>query len=771
MDSQSQIKRRLSEPEGLAAIRALRAQGEVTRRTDLARRLCERFDFFDSRGRAQTAGCLKALGELSRAGHFALPAPRSRPSCSTPRRLAAAVPPPQGVPEKAGSIRDLALVVVDSDERMRIWNELMLREHPCGAGPLVGPQVRYLIGSAHGWLGGFAFSAAAIRLRDRDAWLGWDEATRRAQLHRVVSMSRFLLRPRGCQNLASKVLGWVLRHLPADFETAYGYRPYLVESFVDTAVFDGGCYRAANWLRVGETQGRGRQDRGHEYETGIKAIVVVPLVADFRARLGVEAPARWVPLAAGEGLDGPGWAAQEFGDAPLGDARLSQRLVASVARLSEQPGREFSAVAQGDTAAIKGYYRLIDRPEHSAVTMAAILAPHQARTRQRIAHERHVLCVADGTTLDYNGLAACEGLGTTGSNQTGAESRGIKLHSTLALNDQGIPLGIVDVRCRMPDPEAEKTAPQTPIEEKKSFDWVQGLGRCMGLAEQLPDTRITCVMDREADFFELFDCHRQNPSVDLLIRAQYNRQTGTKDKLFDRLRASRVRSTLELPVKRQSARPKRSKQQARPGRAARTATLELHAERIEFLPPSHLKDKAPLHLWVVLAREKNPPADAKRLEWCVLTSREITEPADAERCLADYALRWRIEDWHRVLKTGCRVEELAHEQVERLQRSIAINLVIAWRIMVMTLLGREIPELPAEVLFSDIEIKVLSAWANTRRYAKPPSNLGEAIRLTAMIGGYIGRKHDPPPGHELMWYGYQNLVMMCVGYELGKTGS
>lgn len=91
------------------------------------------------------------------------------------------------------------------------------------------------------------------------------------------------------------------------------------------------------------------------------------------------------------------------------------------------------------------------------------------------------------------------------------------------------------------------------------------------------------------------------------------------------------------------------------------------------------------------------------------------------------------------------MEELAHEQVERLQRSIAINLVIAWRIRVMTLLGREIPGLPAEVLFSDIEIKVLSAWANTRRYAKPPSNLGEAIRLTAMIGGYIGRKHDPPP--------------------------
>ena len=766
MESQSEIKRRLSEPEALAEICALLSRGEEQRRTEVARRLCERFGFYDARGRAQTAGCLKALGELSRAGEFALPAPRSRPQQGSPRRCAGPVPAPQGVPATAGAVRGLELVRVDNDERMRVWNELMLREHPCGAGPLVGAQLRYLIGSEHGWLGGFGFSAAAITLRDRDAWLGWDAATRRAQLHRVVSMSRFLLRPRGCRNLASRVLGQVLRRLADDFQAAFGYRPYLVESFVDTAVFDGGCYRAANWVRVGETQGRGRQDRGHQCEAGIKAIYVYPLVEDFRERLGGEAPASWEPLAAGEGLGTSSWVAQEFGAAPLGDERLSRRLVASVVRLAEQPGREFSAVAQGDVAAVRGYYRLIDKPHESAVTMQAILAPHQARTRQRMAHEARVLCVADGTTLNYNGLAECAGLGATGSNQTGASSRGIQMHSTLAINRQGVPLGIVDVRCRMPDPEAEKTTAHTPIEEKKTFDWVLGLRSCIELAEQLPDTRITCVMDREADFFELFDLHRDNPCVDLLIRAKHNRQTSTGVKLFDRLRESNVRGMMQLSVKRQSARPKRSQQQARPRRAAREATLELHYEPVEFAPPSQHQGKASLHLWAVLAREKNPPEGVKRLEWCVLSSREIANPAEAEQCLADYVLRWRIEDWHRVIKSGCRVEDLAHESVERLERSIAINLVIGWRIMVMTLLGREVPELPAEILFSDIEIAVLNAWANSRRYTKPPSNLGEAVRLTAMLGGYIGRKHDPPPGHELMWYGYQYLTALCLGYEL-----
>ena len=641
-----------------------------------------------------------------------------------------------------------------------------MSEHPCGAGPLVGCQLRYLLHSAHGWLGGFGFSSAARRVQDRDAWIGWDDATRQAQLHRVLGMSRFLLRPRGCRNLASHVLGQVLQCVANDFERSFGYRPYLLESFVDTSRFDGVCYRAANFLRVGETRGRGRQDRGHAHDKTIKDHYVYPLVADFRQRMGVVAPPpACPPLAAGEGLDSTQWAAQEFGNAPLGDRRLSQRLVASAAHLAAQPGRAFTAVSQSDVAAIKGYYRLIDRPAFDAVTMETILAPHQGRTRQRMAKERQVLCIADGATLDYTGLAQCEGLGNTGANQTGACSRGIKLHSTLAVNPEGVPLGIVDVRCRMPPDDAPKTLPSTPIAEKKSFDWILGLRSCMELAGQLPDTRITCVMDREADFFELFDEHRANPCVDLLIRAHHNRSTTTGKKLFDRLRASAVQGAMLVEVKQQSARPKRSKQKARPARRQRIARVELRYQQVTMPAPVHLRDQDAVTLWVVHAQEKSAPEGVRPLEWCLLTSREVRTVNEAERCLADYALRWRIEDWHRVLKTGCRVEELAHQRVERLERAIAINLVIAWRLMVMTLLGREVPELPPEVLFSAMEIRVLVAWAGRFR-AKLPETLGDAVLLVARIGGYTNRKKDPPPGHELMWWGYQNLTLMRMGFEL-----
>jgi hypothetical protein len=131
-----------------------------------------------------------------------------------------------------------------------------------------------------------------------------------------------------------------------------------------------------------------------------------------------------------------------------------------------------------------------------------------------------------------------------------------------------------------------------------------------------------------------------------------------------------------------------------------------------------------------------------------------------------YCLRWRIEDWHRVLKTGCRIEELRNETAERLERAIAIYLVIAWHVMLMTLLGREVPNLPPEVLFSDIELEVLGAFANSRRDLKPPTTLQEAVNLVGRLGGHLGRKNDPPPGHQALWIGYSKLRPMCVGYTL-----
>jgi hypothetical protein len=722
MDIQTQVKRTLS--QALARVQDLLERTPFRHRTAVAEAVCAAFGFTDARGAPQRGTCLKALRDLEAAGALTLPPPVRCSGPKTPRRLGAPVPVPTAVPAAAGDVQGLRLELVTTATELRLWNELMAREHPRGAGPLVGRQVRYLIGSAHGWLGGLGFGAAALQLAPRDGWIGWSVPQRRQHLHRVVGLSRFLIRPSvRCQNLASRVLRLALARLPGDFQQRYGYRPWLVETFVDVAQVAGTCFRAANWTRVGQTRGRGRQDRARAAAETVKDIYVSPLESDFRVQLGLPADGGRGPRGPAAGLEAATWAVQEFGGARLGDARLSRRLVRSAAAQAAQPGRAFAGVAQGDGAARKGYYRLIDHPDTAAVTPAAILQPHRDQTLRRMQGQRRVLCVHDGTALDYSGLAQCQGLGVIGTNQTGAKSRGLHLHSTLVLTPEGLPLGVLRADCTAPVPKpAHDTRPTSavPIEEKATFCWLQAQRTCVAVAAAMPQTQLLSVMDREADFFELFDEQRQHPRVHLLVRAQYDRAlTGEASHLFATVRQAPMQARVQVQVPRQSARPKRAKRPARPARAARTATLAVRYQAVTLRPPPYHGDKAPIALWVIHAVEEHPPPGAKAVEWFLLTTLPLATPEEAIQCLRWYCCRWRIEDWHRVLKSGCRVEALAHDTAERLQRAIAIKVVIAWRIMLMTLLGRETPGLPAEALFSDLELRVLRAYAK-KNGGRPP---------------------------------------------------
>ena len=716
MKLQNQIKRTLSKPEAMESVSQLLEERDFSSRTEVADFVCEQFGFQDPGGQNQMGGCLKALRELEAKGWFKLPPPRIEKGGPAPRRLDQPVAEPEGVPGEVGAVGGLELILVEQESQMRVWNELMMREHPQGAGPLVGRQIRYLVGSEHGWLGAFGFAAPALQLADRDRWIGWDAEQRRAHLHGVVCLSRFLIRPSvECRNLASRLLSISLERLVEDFQRRYHYRPWLVESFVDTSRFSGACYRAANWILVGQTQGRGRQDRFTKREKTIKDIYVYPLEKDFRTRLGLAKGAGLGPLAPSDGLDGKNWAEQEFGDAPLGDARLSQRLVDIAQSKAEKPGRAFTGVAEGDWPAVKAYYRFIDHPDEQAVNIPHILQPHRERTVRRMKAQRTVLCIQDGSDLEYTSLAQCEGLGVIGTNQTAAQSRGLHLHSTFAVAPNGLPLGVLRAECVAPklkSPDDKRLSYTIPIEEKDTFCWIEGLRDTMDVAAQMPQTRLINVCDREADFFELFDEQRRNPCVDLLVRANHNRViTEEPFKLFPAIRQAPLQTKVQVHVPRQSARPKLSKKKARPKRPSRLADLEVRYQRIQLRPPDYHSDKDPIDVWVIHAVESSPPEATEPVEWFLLTTVNITSPEDAVQCLRWYCLRWRIEDFHRVLKSGCGVEQIAHETAERIRRAIAINLVIAWRIMLMTLLGRETPELPPEVMFSNIELQVLRAYA------------------------------------------------------------
>ncbi len=386
--------------------------------------------------------------------------------------------------------------------------------------------------------------------------------------------------------------------------------------------------------------------------------------------------------------------------------------------------------------------------------------------------QKTVLCIQDGSDLNYSKLEKCKDLGVIGTNQTGAQSRGLHLHSTFAVTTNGLPLGVLRAECTAPklkSQEDNRSESAIPIEEKKTFCWIEGVRDCMDLKAQMPHTALVNTMDREGDFFELFDDQRCNSfDVDLLVRAKHDRKTTGEYKLFETVKRSPIQTRINIKVPRQSARPKKSKQKARPKLPARTAEASVRYIQIELSPPFHCKDKKTIPIWVVHVSEENPPTDTKPIEWFLLTTIDIKSKDDALNCVKWYCLRWRIEDWHRVLKSGCGVEKIAHETTERLRRAIAINLVIAWRIMLMTLLGRETPGLPPEVLFSDLEIEVLKAYAKKKDLV-PPDCLGTAVKLVAKIGGYLGRSGDPPPGHQLMWLGYSQLQLMCEGFTL-KSG-
>lgn len=775
MNIQNQIKRTLSQASNIEYVASLLTRNEFVNRSEVATQVCEQFEFYDPNGQEQRSGCLKALRDLEAAGHFSLPTSTPGKSVSrSPRRLDHPVALPEAVPAQAGDVQGLELIVVNTTAQMRIWNELMIEGHPQGAGPLVGRQLRYLIASQHGWLGGFGFAAAALKLADRDAWIGWDAEQRGMHLHRLVGMSRFLLRPSvQCHNLASKVLSLSLAALADDFEQRYGYRPWLVESFVDTAHYSGTSYRASNWQQVGQTKGRGRQDRFNQYALSKKAIYVYPLIDDFRRHLGLSVNAGLGALAETDGLESSTWAEYEFGNAPLGDARLSRRLVQVAGAKAAVPDRAFSGVAKGDWAAVKAYYRFIDHPDEEAINMASILGPHRQRTTRRMQAQKIVLCVQDGCDLNYTNLDQCEGLDEIVTNQTGAKRRGLHLHSTFTLTPKGLPLGILDaqfVAHHIRSSDDTRRARDIPIEEKKTFVWLDHHRKLVDLASTMPQTQLVNVCDREADFFEMLDEYRKNPCVDLLIRARVDRSLKGEDAdLFDAVRHASPLSQIRLSVPRKSARPKKSKQKASAKRPAHMADLAIRTKRVKLKPTGSLANQDPIEIWIIHAQEMNPAENVDAIEWFVLTTIDVSLAADAEQCLRWYCLRWRIEDWHRVMKSGCKIEELGHETAERLKRAIAINMVIAWRIMLMTLMGRECPGLPAEVLFSDIEVRTLQAYAK-KKDMTPPELLGDAVKLVAKIGGYLGRKNDPPPGHQLLWQGYREFQFMCLGFELLDDG-
>lgn len=434
------------------------------------------------------------------------------------------------------------------------------------------------------------------------------------------------------------------------------------------------------------------------------------------------------------------WAAEEFKDIDLGDRRLDKRTVLLAERMAANP---LASIPQacGGWAETQAAYRFLAQDD---IEWEAILAPHWQSSEARMRAHRVVLCIQDTTELDFNGQRIA-GLGPLSYEA----QRGMYVHPTYAVSPEREPLGVLD---------AWMWARETKDAEGKrsglleSTRWTEGYSRIAELAGRLPDTRLVYVADREADIVALMAQARDlGQPADWLIRSQHNRALPEGGKLWASVTAGEALGGIRFTM------PSRQGQKAREVRqrvwAKRTSIADGQGGQVEVS--------------CLVAREEGAPEGVKPVEWRLLTNRPIETFEAASELIDWYRARWEIELFFHVLKNGCRVEALQLSTVERLERALALFMVVAWRIARLMRLGRTCPDLEAALLFERDEWQA-AYILNRKKVPKTPPRLNEVVRLVAMLGGFLARKGDGEPGVKTLWLGLQRVMDFAAGFKFAR---
>jgi Transposase DNA-binding/Transposase Tn5 dimerisation domain len=444
------------------------------------------------------------------------------------------------------------------------------------------------------------------------------------------------------------------------------------------------------------------------------------------------------------------WAEEEFGEAELNDPRRTARLVALAQAAGARPGASLPEACE-DGAALKAAYRFFDTDE---IEPSSMLASHVEATTRRLRGEAVVLAVQDTTSLDYSGHPATTGLGVLND----AKHHGLLVHTTLVTTPERVPLGLLaqDVWTRDVAVLGKRaTRKARPIAEKESRKWLTSLEAVVAAHARCPETRFISVGDREADVYDLFVAERP-VGVDLLIRASWDRGVeGPHGHLWAAVAAAPEAGHLTVTV------PPRAARVGTPAQPARTAHLTLHFAPVTLRPPRHRAAEPLPAVPVAAVRvvEAAPPDGARPVEWLLLTTLPVTTADEAFEIVGHYVCRWDIEVWHKVLKSGCRIEARQLETADRLRRCLTLYSVVAWRVLYATLLARAAPDLPCTALLDDDEWQALCCII--RRTASPPPApppLRQAVRWIAQLGGFLARASDGEPGPIVLWRGFQHLA-------------
>jgi hypothetical protein len=452
------------------------------------------------------------------------------------------------------------------------------------------------------------------------------------------------------------------------------------------------------------------------------------------------------------------WAAAELGHARLGDARRTQRLVEVASALGAQPTASIPE-ACGAWGRTKAAYRLLDLPHRvpELDVPGAILAAHSQATVARSGGASLLLAVQDTTSLDFTTHPATDGLGRLEH----PAHRGLFVHSTLAVTPaDGVPLGLLDVQVWARDDATAGSRHQRkarPTAEKESQKWLAAVASSR---PPLPaSVTLLHVGDREADVYDLFQAVREQPHTELLIRAQWDRRvTEPEAHLLAVVAAQAVAEVRTIAVPRADERP------------ARTATVELRYAPVTLRPPRHRSQRLPtIPLVAIAVEERDPPAGVEPLSWRLLTSLAVPDVAAAWQCVTWYTSRWRIERYHLVLKSGCRIEQRQLETAARLEVCLALYSVIAVQLLRLLYASRATPEAPGTAVLAPEDWPLL--WAARHPHQPPPPlpTVRAVVREIAGLGGFLGRRGDGEPGAITLWRGLRRLDDLRTGYHLARS--
>lgn len=455
------------------------------------------------------------------------------------------------------------------------------------------------------------------------------------------------------------------------------------------------------------------------------------------------------------------WVASETGLADFGDLRLNKRYTKLLTSLANAPDKSIPASCSGwaETCAA---YRFFN---HKKVSTSQILEPHIKATINRMKEEPVVLIPQDTTDIDFSERKSISDIGYLASETR----RGFYLHPSIAITPDKCCLGIVDSQFWIREQIGIKhDRDNKPIEKKETYCWIKGYNAANKVAHSLPNTVVVSICDREGDLYELLE--KQPSDINKaywLVRARHNRKINSDyDCLMEKVKSLTPIDNIKFTVPESYV---QRNSHLRHKRSGRKVIQDLRLCCVEIPRPAHNRfvQLNMVKVYAVHCIERNPPAGEKPIEWLLLTSYPVTKDSVKE-IVNWYLCRWQIEVYFKILKSGCRVEALQFGTYESTRNCVALYMIVAWRILYITIIARHYPESECSLIFDENEWQAVYAIGKNKRPPKKPPKLEEMINMIAGLGGYLGRKGDDPPGPKIMWIGMQRVRDYAIAWKAFK---